>query len=331
MRALLLPLLMGASGAGAVALRGPLAEANAGRRLPGTGFVPKAKLARLFSAGHRSTLADLLWLGAIGDLSKEFPDPQAKRAWLDSVFSTTPTLEPSFTTVYSYGATYLTMLTNDPDRAIALLERGCAANPDDLRLAVELAMVWYTHRQDREKTLAVLERVVKDPRCDSITMGFYSSLLIDGRQDFAALAQWVGWLDHSNELVRENAELQFERAKRRIGLRAADEFTTTQHRAPRVLADLRTPGLIAPDAVDLVLGSARIDLGGRITFPRCEELEVRSALRGAGLWVTRFRAENGRNPTLDELLSNRWVRLPPPPRGKRYEVVGDEVALVDEG
>lgn len=330
MRRALLPVVMVACAAGAIALRGPLAEANAGRRVAGTGFVPRAGLVRLFSAGHRSTLADLLWLSAIGDLSKEFPDPQAKRRWLDAVFTAIPTLDPKFATVYSFGATWLTMIDNDPQRAIALLERGCAENPDNLRLAVELAMVWYTHRHDREQTLAVLERVVKDPRCDSMTMGFYSSLLVDARQDYAALAQWVGWLDHGNEWVRENAELQLERSKRRIALRAIDEFTVKEGRRPLRRDDLRQPGLIAPDAVDMVIGSLRIDVTGRALFGRCDQLERQNALRFASRWVVQFRSEHGRSPTEDELLANQWVRLPPPPPGSHYEVVGDEVALRDD-
>jgi len=327
MRRFLLPLAMAACVAGAVALRAPLAEANAGRRLPGTAFVPRAGMARLLSLGHRSTMADLLWLSAIGDLSRDFSDPQRKRAWLEAVFAAIPKLEPTFSTVYSFGATYLTMIDKDPDRAIALLEQGVAENPDDLRLAVELAMTWYTSRQDRGQTLAVLQRVVSDPRCDAVTMGFYSSLLIDSREDYAALAQWVGWLDHSNELVRETAELQLERAKRRIAIRAMDDYATRLGRKPRVPDDLRLAGLMAPEVVETVLAGLRIDVAGRPRFARCDELEQKNALRAASRWVVQFRSENGRNPTLDELLRNPWVRLPPPPRGMHYDVHGDDVVL----
>jgi hypothetical protein len=328
MRRFALPLLMAACVAGAVALRGPLAEANAGRRMPGTGFVPREGLARLLSFGHRSTTADLLWLSAIGDLSRDFSDPQRKRAWLEAVFAAIPKLEPTFSTVYSFGATYLTMIDNDPDRAIALLEHGVAENPDDIRLAVELAMTWYTSHQDRERTLEVLHRVVADPRCDAITMGFYTSLLIDSREDYAALAQWVGWLDHSNELVRETAELQLERVKRRIAIRAMDDYSARMGRKPLVPDDLRLPGLMAPEVVETVLEGLRIDVAGRPHFGRSEVLEHKNALRGASRWVTQFRFEYGRNPTLDELLHNPWVRLPAPPRDMHYDVKGDEVVLV---
>lgn len=330
MRRLSLPTVMVLCAAGAIALRGPLAEANAGRRLPGTSFVPKPALARLLCAGHRSTAADLLWLSAIGDLSQDFSDPQRKRAWLDAVFAVIPALEPRFATVYSFGATYLTMIDRDPVRAIALLERGVAENPGDLRLAIELAMTWYMNRGDRAKTLEVLEPVVKDPDCDAVTMGFYTSLLVDDRSDFAALAQWAGYLDHGNELVRETAALQLERAKRRIALRAIDEYEAKAGRPPLTRDDLRRPDLIAPDAMEAVIGALWIDPAGRARFERCDELERRNALRGASRWVTQFRAEHGRSPTLDELLENRWVRLPAPPPGHHYDLVGDDVTLVPD-
>jgi hypothetical protein len=330
MKRTLLPLAMVACASGAVALRAPLGEANAGRRLPGMGYVPKPRLARLLSLGHRSTSADLLWLSAIGDLSRDFSDPDRKRRWLDTVFDAITLLEPSFSTVYSFGATFFTLITPDHARAVELLELGVANNPDDLRLAIDLAMTYYMHRHDRDAAMRVLAKVVKDPRCDSVTVGFYASLLVDGREDFAALAQWDGWLDHPNDYVREIAELQQERAKRRIALRAIDEFTQVRGRPPLTRDELRAPGLMAPAVADAVIGSLWIDLVGRPSFTRGDDLDRRHELRGASRWVTQFRQQNGRSPTIDELLDNGVLRLRAPPLRKHYEVVGDEVELVDD-
>jgi hypothetical protein len=330
MRRLLLPLAMGACAAGAVALRPALGAANAARRLPGTGYVPRPRLAKLLSLGHRSTSADLLWLSAIGDLSRDFQDPQRKRRWLDSILDTITTLEPTFCTVYSFGATFFTIIAPDLDRAVELLELGVANNPDDLKLAVELAMAYYMNHHDREAALRVLSRVVKDPRCDSVTAGFYSSLLVDGREDFAALAQWDAWLEHPGEVVRRTAELQQQRAKRRIAIRAIDEFKLAKGRPPRTRDELRAPGLMAPEVVDAVIGSLWIDPAGRPQFPRLQELETLHQLRSASRWVMQFRAEQGRAPTLEEMLDNGWLRLPPPPLGKHYELSGDEVRLVPD-
>ena len=330
MKRLALPLAMTACTLGAVALRGPLAAANAGRRLPGTSYVPKPSLARLLSLGHRSTAADLLWLSAIGDLSADFGDPQRKRRWLDTVFDAVGTLEPSFSTVYSFGATFFTIIAPDSDRAIELLEHGVARNPDDVRLETELAMAYYMTRHDRAAALRVLAKVVKDPRCDSITAGFYSSLLVDGREDYAALAQWNAWLDHPDDVVREMAELQIERAKRRIALRAIDDFKLERGRPPRTREELRLPGLMAPEVVDAVVESVWIDVALRPHFDRSDDLERLHQMRAASRWIVKIRAETGRTPTYEELLDSHLFHLTAPPAGQHYEVIGSDLELVPD-
>jgi hypothetical protein len=330
MKRLLVPLVMTAAGTAAVAMRGPLGEANSGRRVPGTGYVPQPTLARLFSLGHRSTSADLLWLSAIGDLSREFEDPQRKRRWLDKVFDAITTLEPTFSTVYSFGATFFTMIAPDADRAVELLERGVANNPEDLRLLIELGMTYYMERKDAEAAIRVLKKAVEDPRCDSMTIAFYSSLLIDSREDYAALHQWDTWLDHPNEYVREMAVLQQERGKRRIALRAIDEFHQRTGRPPRIAEELRLRGLMAPSVVDDVVASLWIDVACRPHFLKCDELSFRNEVRGATRWITQFRTENGRSPTLEELLDTDVLRLQAPPPGQHFEIVGDELRVVPD-
>lgn len=298
----------------AVALRGPLGDANAMRRVPGARWLPDQRLARLFSLGQRSTCADAMWLNSIGDLSHDFGDRERKHKWLDTVLSSITRLEPTFSSVYSWGATYLGMIEQDKERAIKLLEKGVAANPDDLKVAVELAMAYFEYKHDRGKTVAVLEKVVKDPRCDAITMGFYDSLLVDDRADFAALAQWAPWLDSPNDEVREGAELFQERAKKRIAFRAFNEFEATHHRKARAPEELRDPQLMAAEVYDLVLPAVQIDMTGHLHFSHLDELERKSMLRSAAAWSRQFRAENGRIPTIEELMQNGWVRrvqLPP--------------------
>jgi hypothetical protein len=329
MRRGLVPTAMLLCGAAAVLLRAPLAEANAARRLPGMRYSPRPKLAKLLSLGHRSTASDLLWLSAIGDLGKDFGDPQRKRRWLDTVFSAITTLEPTFATVYSFGSTYLTMIDPDPDKAIALLELGVANNPGNIKLAIELAMAHYVSKHDRDAAMRVLAGVVRDPRCDSLTVGFYASLLVDRREDFAALAQWEAWREHPNEVVQDMAELQQERAKRRIAMRAVEEFRQSEGRPPRSRVELRRPGLMAPEVVDVVLDAVWIDTSGRARFPRLEEFELRHSIRAANRWIPQFQSEFGRVPTLDEILSNRGLRLPPPPTGRRYELRDARLELVD--
>ncbi len=314
--------------AGAIALRGPLGDANAMRRVQGVRWMPDQRLAKLFSLGHRSTCADAIWLNAIGKLSLDFGDQTRKRRWLDTVFDTITRLEPTFSNVYSWGATYLGMLENDKDRAIDLLKKGVASVPGDVKLQIELAMAYFEYKNDRAATLAVLEDVIKNPKCDGITLGFYDSLKIDARADYAALALYAPWLDSPNEDAKSEARLQFERAKKRIAFRAWNQFKDEHGREATSKDELRDPKLMAPEVVEPVLDCFEI-VDGKLHFPSLDELDRKHALRVASAWARQYKVENGKLPGVDELMKNPWTagRNIEPPAGQHYVIDDDGVRL----
>ena len=305
---------------GAVLLRGPVGAANGARRTAQFRYSPDARVMRLTSLGHRSTLANLLWLKAIPDLSREFPDLAQKQRWLEAVFDTITDLDPEYVNVYRLGATYLAMVDRDPDRAIELLETGVEKNPERVELRIDLAMAYFMHREDRENTIRHLEVAVADPGCDAFTKGFYSSLLVDDRSDYAALAQWLPYLEHDDVQVRDIAELYLERARRRIFLRALHEYEEEHGQRPPDTMALRDERYMAEEVFDAVLSAARLLPTGRPSFPRLDELERRHRLRAANQWSRRFHFDHGRWPTLDEILDNPWVKVDPPPPGQEYHL-----------
>src|SRR5262249_30234467 len=160
-----------------------------------------------------------------------------------------------------------------PEDAVALLRLGVARNPDDILLRVELAMACYTWMKDKQATIDTLKPIIHDQRCDSITLGFYTSLLVDGREDFAALAQWAPWLEQNKAGGRECAECNRERTKVKTAGRAVQDFEKEPGRPPRTAEELREPGLMAREVVDLVVACVRIDATGKPRYPRYEELE----------------------------------------------------------
>jgi hypothetical protein len=317
--------------AGAIALRGPLGDANEMRRVPGARWMPDQRLAKLFSLGHRSTCADAIWLNAIGNLSRDFGDQTRKRRWLDTVFDTITRLEPTFSNVYSWGATYLGMLSNDKESAIDLLKKGVANNPDDVKLQIELAMAHFEYKKDRAATLAVLAKVVKHPKCDAITMGFYDSLLVDDRADYAALATMAPWLDSANVDVKEEAELYLERTKKLIAFRAWNEFKDKHGRDAKTKDELRDKSLMAPEVFEPVLGSFEID-GDKLRFPRLDELDRKHALRTMSSWSRQYRIEHGHLPDVPELMRNPWTggRNIAPPTGQHYVIDDAGVRLEND-
>ena len=234
-----------AAAAFAVSLRDSLGEANAVRRANVFRYTPNPKIVKLLAAGHRSTLANVMWLQTLPDLSRTFADIDLKRRWLRTSLEIITELEPRFDTVYSFGSSYLSMIGQDPQASIEMLERGAERNPDCLRLQVELAMAYFTHRDDREATMRVLKDVVD--QCDAMTMAFYASLLVDERADVAAVSQWLPYLEDGNALVREQAELRLQRTYRRIALRARNEYRDATGSFPVSKQEFRGPQWMAPE------------------------------------------------------------------------------------
>ena len=314
--------------AGAIALRAPLGEANAARRLLPFRYSPNPRIVKLLAAGHRSTFADLLWLNTLPDLSRTFPDAELKKSWIDGMLYLITDLEPGFSTVYAYGASFMEIVDRDGERAIALLERGVERLPDNLDLRVQLAMEYFRERQDRDATIRTLEPAIENPRCSPLTRGFYSSLLIDERADAAALMQWMDFLEDPNPLVSGEAERRLQMVLKRIAIRAWNEYLDLHGNHAPQKELLREERFMAPAVYDAVLGCFEIEPGGqRLRFPRLLELERDYWLYLANQWTVLFHNENQCWPTMQEVWESPVLNLPPPPSGQEYAVEKGKVGL----
>ena len=80
---------------------------------------------------------------------------------LAGLLDVTTTLDPQFIPAYEYGAVILPEI--NPDQAIALLNKGIAANPSSWRLHQHLGYI-YWQRQDYERASAVYAAGAKLPR-----------------------------------------------------------------------------------------------------------------------------------------------------------------------
>ena len=311
----------------AIGLRGTLAEANAARRGGAFRYTPHPKLARLGSLGHRSSMANLIWLRAIPDLSASFVDAEHKQRWLNGVLNVVTDLEPHFETVFDYGAAYMDLIAADHDFARKLLQDGVDKNPDNVRLRLKLALHYLERDQDRVSALEHLRWVLDDPRCDAMTAALASALMVDEGQDLAAFAYWTQFLDHGNEQVREVSELHYERIKRKIVLRTWNAFVEREGREPNTVQEMNDGVLLTREVAELVLSSMHLQDGKR-SFPRLDELERAHRLRGLAHWCGIFREEAGRWPTLEELLNNPALKVPAAPRGLRYVLTEGKPSLV---
>lgn len=150
----LLPGLLVASLGGALAFSqlAPLSASK--RRLASAGvplYVPSPRAARVLSAGHASSMADVLYMWAIQHFSEPAVDAADRSRWLQAVYGTITDLDPRFRDAYWLGYLSLLVEGRDTDAAFALVDKALRNDPDFVLLAIEAAMA---ARQHGRKDLA---------------------------------------------------------------------------------------------------------------------------------------------------------------------------------
>lgn len=328
-----------------VLLQPRIGDGNAERRRNDFRYTPRSDVMKVVAGAHESTVANMIWLRALPDMSRQFDDSVLKRRWLDGVLAVVTDLEPSFITAYDYGAAYLSLQSRQLDgreAAVALLEKGVRRNPRSVKLMVSLAMMHfdiYRNSKKDEATKAAhraecrryLERAVELPDCDDITVSMLAAMQVEDRDDLVALAHWQIVLASENEGVRFHAERNLEVVKKKMVIRAKQDFEKRHGRPPSTLDDLREEGLIHPGVVDDVLSTAAMAPDGTLSFPRLDELELEYTIHHVVPgWIEIFRRDFGRAPTLDEVLA-QWMNLgiQKPPEGKRWALERGEFKLVE--
>jgi tetratricopeptide (TPR) repeat protein len=117
--------------------------------------------------------ADVYWIRSIQSYGRDLKDrSRADRfALVQPLLDLTTTLDPHFLIAYRFGAVFLAMEPpNGPGRAeqaIALLEKGLAAEGDRWQLAYDIGFVHYFHTGDFAAAAAWFERAAGMPRAPS--------------------------------------------------------------------------------------------------------------------------------------------------------------------
>jgi hypothetical protein len=318
---------------GAAAMQRDIGDANAERRANDFRYTPNPRVMKVVAGAHRSSLADVLWLRALPDMAREFNDRDMKRRWIVGATDVVTDLEPSFGTVYEFGAAHLSAPDNknrNVDAAIALLQKGVRENPQSAGLHIALAMQYFMSKKDKARAIEELEVASELPGCDDLSMAMLASLKVKGHQDVAALGYWEKTLqDTSGKRARVAVEYEYWRTKKLIADRAAHEFRAQRGAAPAKPDDLRDPKLIDTAVIDAVLDGAEIDAAGLVRYARLDELERQKKTMQAEEWCAGFHDQEGRWPTEEE-----YVRLfgwpTKAPQGSRWTYADGKVALVRE-
>jgi tetratricopeptide (TPR) repeat protein len=190
------------------------ATAEASRSFDEPPYLPSATFLRYASLGYNAMAADLMWIRATQyfgeelerrrDLKKEGKLTEAAQRYgsLYPLLDLTLSLDPQFIPAYRLGGLLLTVVKKH-DEAIALYEKGYAANPDRWEMPHDLGRLYYLDLKDNEKALYWWKITLDIPGHPHYIPRFVPRLYAQTGQNEIAIELWKEMLEATdNEWLR---------------------------------------------------------------------------------------------------------------------------------
>ena len=125
-------------------------------------YVPSPRIVKRLSLGYSGLLADIYWTRVVQYFGTKHHEKSMEYKLLGPLLDITTTLDPQLLPAYQFGAIFLAQQppegAGDPDRAVALVQRGIRENPRSWRLYSDLGYIEYIERQDYAAAARAFER-----------------------------------------------------------------------------------------------------------------------------------------------------------------------------
>jgi tetratricopeptide (TPR) repeat protein len=178
-------------------------------------FFPRVEILRPTLLGFDGLAADLLWLRTVqyfgGRMESRENFPQ-----LYQLVDMTTSIDPHFLDAYVYGGLYLGIARQLP-QAIAIYEKGVAANPAAWQLPHDLGRLYFLELRDYEKALYWWQTTDRLPGRPSYIPRFLIRLQAKMGHVSTALELWQQMLERSeDETIRAIARREIEKLRKEL-------------------------------------------------------------------------------------------------------------------
>lgn len=125
-------------------------------------YLPSGKTVKRLSLGYSGLLADLYWTRAVQYFGSKHIKHSQRYDLLYPLLDITTDLDPELIVAYENGAVFLSQRppggAGQPDKAVALVEKGIRANPTYWRLYFTLGFIHYIDRHDPKAAQIAFEK-----------------------------------------------------------------------------------------------------------------------------------------------------------------------------
>ena len=184
-------------------------------------FFPPADLLKPALLGFDAFAADVYWIRAVqyfgGRVERRANFPQ-----LYQLVDMATSLDPHFVDAYVYGGLFLVIARQLP-QAIAIYEKGIAANPDVWQIPHDLGRLYFLETREYDKALRWWQVADRLPGRPHYLPRFLIRLQAKTGHRQTALELWQKLLEQSeNESVRAIAKREIETLLKELGQRTQD-------------------------------------------------------------------------------------------------------------
>lgn len=170
-----------------------------------------------FSLGFEGLIADWYWMQSLQYLGDKIVNNKNSQYSLDNLQPLNPrllypyldnatTLDPKFVSVYEFGATVLPAV--DKDKAVKLIEKGIADNPNEWRLYQHLGYI-YWRLGEFDKASEIYAAGAKIPNAPNFMPMMAAKMKSEGGSRETARTVYNQMLNESeDEQIKENAEFR---------------------------------------------------------------------------------------------------------------------------
>jgi tetratricopeptide (TPR) repeat protein len=173
-------------------------------------YIPSARALRGMSLGYTGLAADIYWTRAVQYFGRGHLQQTSSYPLLAPLLRLTTDLDPKLVVAYQFGSIFLAQDppegAGDPDAAVALVERGIQANPDNWRLYLSLGFIHYQQRHDLQAAAAAFERGSRVPGANPALRTLAAIVIQQGGDAQKAAILWRAIYDTSaDKLIQKNA------------------------------------------------------------------------------------------------------------------------------
>ena len=174
-------------------------------------YVRSSKTLKRMSLGYSGLLADIYWTRAVQYYGGQQHHENVRYDLLYPLLDITTDLDPKLLVAYEFGSVFLSQKpptgAGEPDKAVALVEKGIRANPDYWRLYFTLGFIHFLDRKDPKAAQQAFQRGSEHPKALSWMKVMAATMAQRANDPTLAYEIWKR-LDETTEdkMIKANAE-----------------------------------------------------------------------------------------------------------------------------